>query len=178
MKLYHYTCVENVLAIKERGLLPHLEPMLSSGHVVVWLTTQPDVSVSELDAKAMALVLHIYEAPLDELHRMRAGEIEGFQARQCKQWKYGSMGERWDIPIDGHNRNITFVGDKDDLMRLTVEVPDNDPKLHRFIKWRDRPKSRFIRSFYQLKHVRQWYVYLGEIVPTAMTKVVPMQPIR
>ena len=66
MKLYHFTTADKVIAIREYGLLPSLEPVMSPDHAVVWLTSQPDVSLTEQDAKAMALWLHLYEAPLEE----------------------------------------------------------------------------------------------------------------
>jgi hypothetical protein len=69
MKLFHFTTADKVLPIKERGLLPSLEPQMSPDHAVVWLTSQPDVSLTERDAKAMALWLQAYEAPLEELQR-------------------------------------------------------------------------------------------------------------
>src|SRR6516164_4332857 len=69
MKLYHFTTADKVLPIKERGLLPSLEPQMSPDHAVVCLTSQQDVSLTERDAKAMALWLQAYEAPLDELKR-------------------------------------------------------------------------------------------------------------
>src|SRR6516164_398524 len=40
MKLYHFTTADKVLPIKERGLLPSLEPQMSPDHAVVWLTSQ------------------------------------------------------------------------------------------------------------------------------------------
>ena len=92
MKLYHFTTADKVLPIKERGLLPSLEPQMSPDHAVVWLTSQPDVSHTERDARAMALLLQAYEAPLEDLQRMRAGETEKFEAGRCKRWRYGTMG--------------------------------------------------------------------------------------
>ena len=64
MKLYHFTTADKVLPIKERGLLPSLEPQMSPDYAVVWLTSRPDVSLTERDARAMALWLQFYEAPL------------------------------------------------------------------------------------------------------------------
>src|SRR6516162_6722312 len=101
MKLYHFTTADKVLPIKERGLLPSLEPQMSPDHAVVCLTSQQDVSLTERDAKAMALWLQAYEAPLDELKRMRAGETETFEAGRCKRWRDGSMGERLDRVMNG-----------------------------------------------------------------------------
>jgi hypothetical protein len=62
------------------------------------------------------------------------------------------------------------------LVRLTVEVPDHDAKLHRYIKWRDRPKSALHRFLYRLDHVQRWYVYLGHIAPTRITEIMPVRP--
>jgi hypothetical protein len=69
--LYHYTHAANVLPIREQGLPPRFEDALSPHHQVVWLTTQPDVSVAPDDAKAMAAVLGVYETPLSALNRKR-----------------------------------------------------------------------------------------------------------
>ena len=94
MKLYHFTTADKLLAIKEHGLLPALDPDMSPDHAVVWLTSQPDVSVTERDAKAMAFWLHLYEAPLEDLRRMRAGEIKTIAAKPCRQWWYGTKGNQ------------------------------------------------------------------------------------
>ena len=56
----HFTTADKVIAIREYGLLPSLEPVMSPDHAVVWLTSQPDVSLTEQDAKAMAFWLHLY----------------------------------------------------------------------------------------------------------------------
>jgi len=171
MKLYHFTTADKVIAIREYGLLPSLEPVMSPDHAVVWLTSQPDVSVTERDAKAMALWLQAYEAPLEELQRMRAGETEKFEAGPCKRWRYGTMGERLHMVINGQERTVTFVGDADDLVRLAIDVREDDANLHRYSTWPNRPKMRRHRAFYQLDHVRLWYVYLARIAPVAITEV-------
>ena len=90
MKLYHYTGVEDLLPIKQRGLLPARD-LISPDYAVVWLTTQPDVSLTEQEGRAMATVLHRYEAPLRELQRQRASEIE---TRPRTRWSYGPNSER------------------------------------------------------------------------------------
>jgi hypothetical protein len=171
MKLFHFTTADKVLPIKERGLLPSLEPQMSPDHAVVWLTSQPDVSLTERDAKAMALWLQAYEAPLEDLRRMRAGETEKFEAGRCKRWRYGTMGERLHMVINGQERTVTFVGDADDLVRLAIDVREDDANLHRYSTWPNRPKMRRHRAFYQLDHVRLWYVYLARIAPVAITEV-------
>ena len=171
MKLFHFTTADKVLPIKERGLLPSLEPQMSPDQAVVWLISQPDVSLTERDAKAMALWLQAYEAPLEELQRMRAGETEKFEAGPCKRWRYGTMGERLHMVINGQERTVTFVGDADDLVRLAIDVREDDANLHRYSTWPNRPKMRRHRAFYQLDHVRLWYVYLARIAPVAITEV-------
>ena len=171
MKLYHFTTADQVLPIQKHGLLPSLEPQMSPDHTVVWLTSQPDVSLTERDARAMALWLQFYEAPLSELQRMRAGEIETFEARPCKRWRYGTMGERLHMVINGQKRTVTFVGDADDLVRLAIDVREDDANLRRYSTWPNRPKMRRHRAFYQLDHVRLWYVYLARIAPVAITEV-------
>ena len=172
MKLYHFTTADRVLPIKERGLLPSLEPQMSPDHAVVWLTSQPDVSLTERDAKAMALWLQAYEAPLEELQRMRAGETEKFEAGPCKRWRYGTMGERLHVVINGQERTVTFVGDADDLVRLAIDVRDDDANLHRYVTW----KRRQLRAVYHLGHIRLWYVYLSRIAPDAITEIRKMSP--
>ena len=176
MRLYHFTTADKVLPIKERGLLPSLEPQMSPDHAVVWLTSQPDVSLTERDAKAMALWLQAYEAPLDELKRMRAGETETFEAGPCKRWRYGTMGERLHMVINGQERTVTFVGDADDLVRLAIDVRDDDANLHQYVTWRNRPKRRHLRAIYELGHIRLWYVYLSRIAPDATTEIRKMSP--
>ena len=171
MKLYHFTTADKVLSIKERGLLPSLEPQMSPDYAVVWLTSRPDVSLTERDEKAMALWLQAYEAPLEELQRMRAGETEKFEAGPCKRWRYGTMGERLHMVINGQERTVTFVGETDDLVRLAIDVREDDANLHRYSTWPNRPKMRRHRAFYQLDHVRLWYVYLARIAPVAIAEV-------
>jgi hypothetical protein len=178
MKLYHFTTADKVLAIKEQGLLPAIEPVMSPDHAVVWLTSQPDVSVSEQDAKAMAFWLHLYQAPVEELRRMRAGETKTLQAAPCRQWWYGTTAERVHMVINGQESTVTFVGDADDLLRLTIKVPDNDAMLHRYIKWRDRPNTRQLRSVYRLGHIRLWFVCLARIAPDAITDIRKMDAIN
>src|SRR6516162_7078976 len=175
MKLYHFTTADKVLAIKEYGLLPGLEPTMSPHHAVVWLTSQPDLSVTGRDARAMALWLHLYEAPLEDLRRMRAGEIKTIAAKPCRQWWYGTKGERLHMVINGQERTVTFVGDADDPVRLTIDVRDDDANLHRYIKWRDRPNTRQLRAFYRLGHIRLWFVYLARIAPDAITETRPIE---
>jgi len=77
--------------------------------------------------------------------------------------------------INGQQRTVTFVGDADDLVRLTIEVPDDDANLHRYIKWRDRPNTRQLRAFYRLGHIRLWFVYLARIAPDAITETRPIE---
>ena len=171
MKLYHFTTADKVLPIKERGLLPSLEPQMSPDQAVVWLISQPDVSLTERDAKAMALWLQAYEAPLEDLRRMRAGKIKTIAAKPCRQWWYGTKGKRLRMVINGQERTVTFVGDADDLVRLAIDVREDDANLHRYSTWPNRPKMRRHRAFYQLDHVRLWYVYLARIAPVAITEV-------
>jgi len=173
MKLYHYTGAEHLLSIKQRGLLPAPD-LISPDYAIVRLTTQPDVSLTEREGRAMATVLHRYEAPLSELQRQGAGEIETWPRTR---WSYGPKSERLAMNIGGRTRMVTFVsGEYDDLVRLTVEVPDHDAKLHRYIKWRDRPKWPLHRFLYRLDHVQRWYVYLGHIAPTTITEITPVRP--
>jgi hypothetical protein len=136
---------------------------MSPDHTVVWLTSQPDVSLTERDARAMA--------PLSELQRMRAGEIETFEARPCKRWRYGTMGERLHMVINGQKRTVAFVGDTDNLVRVAIDISEDDANLSRYITWPNRPKMRGRRAFYQLDHVRLWYVYLARIAPIAITEI-------
>ena len=175
MKLYHFTTADKVIAIREYGLLPSLEPVMSPDHAVVWLTSQPDVSVTERDAKAMALWLHLHEAPLEDLRRMRAGEIKTIAAKPCRQWWYGTKGERLRMVINGQERTVTFVGDADDIVRIAIDVSDDDANLHRYIKWRERPNTRQLRAFYRLGHIRLWFVYLARIAPDAITETRPVE---
>ena len=151
---------------------------MSPDHAVVWLTLQPDVSVTEQDAKAMAFWLHLYQAPVEELRRMRAGEIKTLQAAPCRQWWYGTKNERLRMVIQGQERTVTFVGDADDLVRLAIDVRDDDATLHRYVTWGNRPKRRGLRAIYELGHIRLWYVCLSRIAPDAITEIREMPPHR
>jgi hypothetical protein len=152
MKLYHYTGVEDLLPIKQRGLMP-AQDLISPDYAIVWLTTQPDVSLTEQEGRAMATVLHRYEAQLSELQRQRGDEIE---TRPRTRSSYGPKSEHRAMNIGGRTRMVTIVsGENDDLVRLTVEVPGHDAKLHRYIKWRDRPKWPLHRFLYRLDHVQR-----------------------
>ena len=64
MKLYHFTTADQVLPIQKHGLLPSLEPQMSPDHTVVWLTSQPDVSLTERDARAMAIFVRCIDNTL------------------------------------------------------------------------------------------------------------------
>jgi hypothetical protein len=76
--------------------------------------------------------------------------------------------------IGGEIRTVSYVGDKDDLVRLTVEISDQSSKLFPYIKWRKRPKSPTHAILYKMQHVRQWYVYLDRIAPNMITEVRPL----
>jgi hypothetical protein len=119
----------------------------------------------------VALWLQTYEAPLEDLRRMRAGEIETLEAGPCKRWRYGTTAERLHMVINGQERTVTFVGDADDLVRLAIDVRDDDANLHRYVTWRNRPTLRRHRTVYQLDHIRLWYVYLARIAPDAITEI-------
>jgi hypothetical protein len=66
-------------------------------------------------------------------------------------------------PIDGR------VQPEDDVMRLTVDVPD-DGRLFRYVTWPDRP----LKATCSQPYVRLWYVYLGSIAPQMITEVLPV----
>ena len=67
--MYRYTVKDHVLAIKREGLLPRPCPAMSPDSAVVWLTTQPDVSVTPKAANWCALYMGMYEGDLAELLR-------------------------------------------------------------------------------------------------------------
>jgi hypothetical protein len=60
---------------------------------------------------------------------MRAGEIKTLQAAPCRQWWYGTKNERLRMVIQGQE---TFVSDADDLVRLAIDVRDDNATLHRY----------------------------------------------
>jgi hypothetical protein len=177
MKLYHFTTADNVLPVKERGLLPQLDEVMTAGRPVVWLTTQPDVSLEPQAAKRLAR-LGFYEAPAG-LQKARAREAEGLDegvtAGLCRQWSYGSKGERLTMQINGRECTVTFSTPDDDLMRLTVQVADDDPNLHHYVTWPERARNHLATTLYRQPHVRLWYVYTGSIGPRAITDVTPVQ---
>ena len=95
------------------------------------------------------------------------------------QWKYGKRGARHYFEHDGREITATFKPPQDDLVRLTVEVPD-DCKLYRFVKWPKRPKHRAATWTYRFPHVRLWWVYLGRLIapatlPTRVSRRRPSQ---
>ena len=73
---------------------------------------------------------------------------------------------------------MTFVGDADDLVRLAIDVRDDDATLHRYVTWGNRPKRRGLRAIYELGHIRLWYVCLSRIAPDAITEIREMPPHR
>jgi hypothetical protein len=167
---YHYTDAASVLPIKEQGLLPTVDKVFSPDHPVVWVTTQEDVSVAPEDAIAMAKTLGFYEAPLSELARCMEGG-ESPHAGAIKQWWYGTKGRRLSVNIDGRECTIHFVPAEDDLVRMKVELPDNDAKLFRFVTWPNRPRTSVHRLHYRYAHIRLWHVYLGRISPDRITEI-------
>jgi hypothetical protein len=166
MKLFHFTCAANVLPIMEQGLLPHLDPAMSPDCAVVWLTEQPDVRLSQAEGDAVARTLKFLEAPYYDLIRMKAGEIDAVEAGPPHQWWYGSKGERMKLESGD---TITFVPPVDDLMRLTVQVPD-DGDLHRYATWPHRPMTPFLRKLYKLPYVRLWRVYTGRLAASSIVE--------
>jgi hypothetical protein len=107
MKLYHYTAAYKILPIKEQGLLPRPEETMSPNHAVVWLTTQPDLSLTVEAGNIIAAIFDIYEAPLADLHRQRATG-DDFVAKPSRQWWYGSKGERLEMEIGGRECFLEF----------------------------------------------------------------------
>jgi hypothetical protein len=175
MRLYHYTLARHVRRIQRKGLLTSLE-QIQAPCPVVWLTTQPDVTVSPKDARVMAGKLGIYEGSMHDLRKMQAGEARSAPARPPRHWMHGeSGGKRWTMHINGRECDVTYSGDKDDLVRLTVELPDNDPKLHRYVEWPRRVMSHVIQIFCEMDHVRQWHIYLGRVPPAAITDLTEAQ---
>jgi hypothetical protein len=77
------------------------------------------------------------------------------------------------MKIDGREVTVTYVPEKDDVMRLTVNVPE-DGRLFRYVTWPDRPKLKVMRDTYRQPYVRLWYVYLGIISPNSITEVTPV----
>jgi hypothetical protein len=67
MRLYHFTEAARCLPIKERGLSPGCDDTMSPDHpVVVWLTAQPDVSLTADEGRSLCKRALAYEAPLSE----------------------------------------------------------------------------------------------------------------
>jgi hypothetical protein len=167
MRLYHFTVVKNVLRIKERRLLPSVEETMAPNHAVVWLTTQPDASFSADEGAWMAMHSGFYEAPLSEL---RVGEIT---CDPPTQWWYGSKVKRRPMEIDGRTVTVTFVPPEDDLVRLTVDVPD-DGCLYRYVTW-PSGQGRKITGALTVSRLSAAGTYLGSISPQLITKVAPVR---
>jgi hypothetical protein len=152
--LYHYTRVDRVEAIKRDGLLPHIDEM-SPERLVVWLTMQPDVSVTPVEADWLAQHFGLLEGDLADLRAMEADQQASLCARPVRSWWYGSKGERLTLK-DG--RIVTFVPVEDDLVRLTIALPADDPALQRYCRWPHRPLTPVHRAMVKLPLVRQWWV--------------------
>ena len=146
---------------------------MSPIHPVVWLTTQPEPTLTADEGMWLAERVGFYEAPLKELHRIRTNEIESCTCGPPTQWRYGSKSERLEMKIDGREVTVTYAPEKDDVMRLTVNVPE-DERLFRYVTWPHRPKLKVMRDTYRQPYVRLWYVYLGIISPNSITEVTPV----
>jgi hypothetical protein len=175
MKLYHYTYADVVPSIIAQGLTPQADDIMSGGRAVVWLTKQPDTKVlSKQDAAELGLAFKFYQAPYADLGRFLAGEVAAIKASPPKRWWFGDVGcERRDMTLNGERCTVIFAGDnaESDLRRLIVEITAVDRWLHRYVDWGDRPFSPMHEQLYAMKHVRQWWVYLDVLPPSAIVAV-------
>jgi hypothetical protein len=149
--------------------------MLSPDCKVIWLTAQSDVSVTPAAGRWWAQHLSVYEGDLAALEAIEAGKAVSLKLRPPRAWWYGSKGKRLygNRETDGY-RVANFPPADDDLMRLTVSLPADDPALHRCSSWPHRTRT-LPREIFKLPHIKQWWVHTGgHIAPDRIIAVESM----
>ena len=131
---------------------------MTGGHDCVWLTAQPDLSLTERQGQRVA-----EHGGLENMIPVfENGELRFTPTRtwlSTDRWVGGSF--------QGGPRE--FIRGKP-LMRLTVRIRKNDSRLHRYANWRHRPRGKGF-DLRSLPYARLWYVYLGVICPNQIVDI-------
>jgi hypothetical protein len=159
--LFHFTPANKLRSIKRRGLVPQQGDHMTNGHKRVWLTAQPNVSLTDKEAEWLAD--HGGARPyMEENGRLRFGPPRTWLYNDCRA-SGGLFG-----------KGLTFTLTKGEpLVRLTVRLRKNDPHLHRWAKWRGRPRGRShdFADLRRLPYARLWYVYDDIIQPDRIVEI-------
>jgi hypothetical protein len=158
MILYHFTPASKVRSIKRHGLLPQPDTDdMSSGRDRVWLTVQPDLSLTKREAQWLAK----HGGLLNRIPIFENGQLRFVPPRA---WL---SADRWVGGFLGGPRN--FVRGEPQV-RLSVRIRKNDSRLHRYASWRSRPRRKGI-DLRSLPYARLWYVYQGAIAPDRIIEI-------
>lgn len=162
--LYHFTRADQLASIKRQGLLPQPGDHMTAGIEHVWLTAQPDLSLTEREAQWLFEHGGLHnKIPVEENGRFR------FVPPRAGLFTYGWEDGRF---FGGVRK---FVGRGKPLMRLTVRIRNNDPRLHRYATWRGRPHGDGF-DLRSLPYARLWYVYQGAIAPDRIIEIAKATP--
>jgi len=161
MILYHFTPASKVRSIKRHGLLPQPDTDgMTKGHDRVWLTAQPDLSLTEPEANWLSERGGL----LNTIPVVENGQLRLIPRRT---WLFTGG---W---VGGFFAPRTFVRSKPQV-RLTVCVHKNDPRLHRYATWPSRPRGKGF-DLRSLPYARLWYVYQGVIEPDRITEIAEVE---
>jgi hypothetical protein len=154
--LFHFTFANKLRSIKRRGLVPQQGDHMTNGHRRVWLTAQPNVSLTDKEAEWLAA--HGCARPyMEENGHLRFGPP--------RTWF-------WDDCRYSGGQYVTLTKGEL-LMRLTVRIRKNDPHLHRWATWRGRPRGRShdFADLRKLPCMRLWYLYDDIIQPDRIVEI-------
>ena len=155
MILYHFTSANRLPTIKRKGLVPQRGDHMTSGIDRVWLTTQPDLSVTPRESEWLA-----------KHGGLNVMEFDGEGFKPPRTWFLTHslirkrVGRHW----------VHEYRERKPLRRITVNVRKNDHKLHRYTTWAGRPRDD-IQDHRSATFARLWYVFLGTIPPEQILSI-------
>jgi hypothetical protein len=167
MILYHYTRAERLASIKRKGLLPQPGDHMTAGMDRVWLTAQPDLSLTEREAQWLAK----HGGPQNMVPVIE--KDGGLRLEPRRTWL--STGGLVGGGLCGGLR-LRFIPDEP-LKRLTVRMRKNDRRLHRYATWPHRPRGNDF-DLRALPYARLWYIYDDAIPPDRITAVATVAPMH